>query len=117
MHPGERVKILNLVHSNTWSDDNRQLLVYVRPRNIKTKANHLIPVSRLLEATEKDYHRTVLAQIKQLVGRLGLTKEDWLEFIKTRYDADSIIYLTYQQLYEAWVYYRDWCSSTLGYIL
>ena len=47
LKPGTKVKILTDFHSSSLSDDNRQIMVYVRPIEIKTNEKYLVPLDNL----------------------------------------------------------------------
>ncbi|MGL5076965.1 MAG: hypothetical protein ACRDBG_14225, partial [Waterburya sp.] len=72
LKPGTRVKILTNIHSSSLGDDNRQIMVYVRPIDVKTKEKYLVSLDSLICASSNDsYVKAVLPQIKGLVGVLG----------------------------------------------
>jgi hypothetical protein len=89
LKPGTKVKILTDFHSSSLGDDDRQILVYVRSKEVKTREKYSVPLNTLIPITvEADsYVKAVLPQIKGLVAALGLTKEDYLKYIKQTYGA------------------------------
>jgi hypothetical protein len=89
LKPGTKVKISIDFHSSSWADDNRQIMVYIRPTEVKTKEKYLVPLNTLISITvdSDSYVKAVLPQIKGLVAALGLTKEDYLKYIKQTYGA------------------------------
>lgn len=89
--PGTKVKILTDYHSSSLGDDNRQIMVYVRPSEIKTKEKYLVPLNTLIHITTNSdsYVKAVLPQIKGLVAALGLTKEDYWQYIQQTYGVEK----------------------------
>jgi hypothetical protein len=90
LYPGTKVRVLTDIHSSSWADDNRQIMVYIRPTEVKTKEKYLVPLNTLIPLTvdADSYVKAVLPQIKGLVAALGLTKEDYLKYIKQTYGAE-----------------------------
>ncbi|MEN9568614.1 MAG: hypothetical protein RLZZ69_3810, partial [Cyanobacteriota bacterium] len=90
LQPGMKVKVLTDFHSSSWADDSRQIMVYIRPRDVETKEKYLVPLNTLIPLTvdADSYVKAVLPQIKGLVAALGLTKEDYLKYIKQTYGAE-----------------------------
>jgi hypothetical protein len=90
LKPGTKVKISTDFHSSSLGDDNRQIMVYVRSKEVKTREKYLVPLNTLISITvdTDSYVKAVLPQIKGLVAALGLTKEDYLKYIKQTYGAE-----------------------------
>lgn len=126
LKPGTKVKILTDYHSSSLSNDNRQILVYVRPIKIKTKEKYLVPLNTLIRiATNTDsYVKAVLLQIKDLVLALGLTKEDCLQYIKQTYGVEKTGQLRATEIFEVVTHFQnlfygifDDCEKVLIWLL
>jgi len=105
---GTRVKITTYTHSSSLGDDNRQIMVYVRPINVKTKEKYLVPLNTLIYATSTDsYINLILPQIKGLVGALGLTKEDYLQYIEQIYGVKRTGQLRSTKIFEVVTHFQN----------
>ena len=105
---GTRVKILTNIHSSSLGDDNRQILVYVRPIDVKTKEKYLVSLDSLICASSNDsYVKAVLPQIKGLVGILGLTKEDYLQYIEQIYGVKRTGQLRSTKIFEVVTHFQN----------
>ncbi|MGV2831781.1 hypothetical protein [Myxosarcina sp. GI1(2024)] len=102
LKPGTKVKILTDYHSSSLGDDNRQIMVYVRPIEIKTKEKYLVSLNTLIQIrTNSDsYVKAVLPQIRELVSALGLTKEDYLQYIQQTYGVEKTDSLRSKEIFE-----------------
>ena len=109
LKPGTKVKILTDYHSSSLSDDNRQILVYVTPIEIKTKEKYLVSLNRLIGTTtdSDSYIKAVLPQIKDLVTALGLTKEDCLQYIKQTHGVETIGRLWPTEIFEVVTHFQN----------
>ena len=109
LKPGTKVKILTDFHSSSLSDDNRQIMVYVRPIDIKTKEKYLVPLDNLIQATtnSNSYVKATLPQVKDLVIALGLTKEDCLQYIKQTYGVEKIGMLWPTEIFEVATHFQN----------
>ena len=109
LKPGTKVKILTDHHSSSFSDDNRQILVYVRPMNVKTKEKCLVPLGNLIQvATDSDsYVKAILPRIKDLVTALGLSKEDCLQYIKQTYSVEKTGQLRATEIFEVVTHFQN----------
>jgi hypothetical protein len=105
---GTRVKITTYTHSSSLGDDNRQIMVYVRPINVKTKEKYLVPLNTLIYATSTDsYINLILPQIKGLVGALGLTKKDYLQYIEQTYGVKRTGQLRSTKIFEVVTHFQN----------
>ena len=109
LKPGTKVKILTDYHSSTLSDDNRQIMVYVRPTDVKTKEKYSVPLDNLIQVTTNSdfYVKAVLPRIRDLVLVLGLTKEDCLQYIKQTYGVEQIGMLWSAEIFEVVTHYQN----------
>lgn len=105
---GTKVKISTDFHSSSLGDDNRQILVYVRSKEVKTREKYSVPLNTLIPITvEADsYVKAVLPQIKGLVAALGLTKEDYLKYIKQTYGAQRTGNLRSTEVFAVVTYFQ-----------
>ena len=107
LKPGTRVKITADYHSSSLGDDNRQIMVYVKQADIKTKEKYLVPLENLICASSTDpYAKIVLTQIKGLVGVLGLTKEDYQQYIEQTYGVKRTGQLWATEIFEVVTYFK-----------
>ena len=106
---GMKVKILTDYHSSSLSDDNRQILVYVRPIEIKTKEKYLVPLDNLIRVTSNSdsYLKVVLPQIKGLVIALGLTREDYWQHIQQTYGVERTGQLWPTEIFEVVTHFKN----------
>ncbi|NJL51235.1 MAG: hypothetical protein HC930_01660 [Hydrococcus sp. SU_1_0] len=105
---GTRVKITTYTHSSSLGDDNRQIMVYVRPINVKTKEKYLVPLNTLIYATSTDsYINLILPQIKGLVDALGLTKKDYLQYIEQTYGVKRTGQLRSTKIFEVVTHFQN----------
>ncbi|MDJ0594785.1 MAG: hypothetical protein QNJ72_33215 [Pleurocapsa sp. MO_226.B13] len=113
LKPGTKVKILTDYHSSSLSDDNRQIMVYVRPIDVKTKEKYLVPLNTLIHTTtdSDSYIKAVLPQIKGLVTALGLTKEDYLQHIQQTYGVERTGQLWSTEIFEVVVHFQNLLES------
>ena len=109
LQPGAKVRILTDYHSSSLSDDNRQILVYVRPMEIKTKEKYLVPLDRLIRITANfdSYIKAILPRIRDLVAALGLTKEDYFRHIQQTYNVEKTGQLWPAELFEVVTHFQD----------
>ena len=109
LKPGTKVKILTDYHSSSLGDDNRQIMVYVKPIEVKTKEKYLVPLNTLIHiAINYDsYAKAVLPQIKTLIHSLGLTKQNYLEYIKQTYGAERTGQLWSIEIFEVVVHFQN----------
>lgn len=109
LKPGTKVKISTDYHSSSLSDDNRQIMVYVRPLEIKTKEKYSVPLNTLIHVTPDSdlYVKAVLPQIKGLVAALGLTKDDYKAHLRQTYNVKSIIQLSGREIFEVVSYLEN----------
>jgi hypothetical protein len=109
LYPGTKVRVLTDIHSSSWADDNRQIMVYVRPTEVKTKEKYLVPLNTLIPLTVDvdSYVKAVLPQIKGLVDALGLTKEDYLKYIKQTYGAERTGRLWPTEIFAVVTYFQN----------
>ena len=123
LKPGTKVKISTDYHSSSLSDNNLQILVYVRPIEIKTKEKYLVPLNTLIHITTNSdsYVKAVLPQIKDLVAALGLTKEDYLQHIQQTYGVERTGCLWPKEIFEVVNHFQnlfysmfDGCSKVLN---
>ena len=114
LQPGTKVRILTDYHSSSLSDDNRQILVYVRPIEIKTKEKYLVPLNSLIRIADNfdSYIKAVLPRIKDLITVLGLTKEDCLQYIEQTYGVEKIGMLWPAEIFEVVVHFQNLLEST-----
>ncbi|MGL6338680.1 MAG: hypothetical protein ACRC80_06005 [Waterburya sp.] len=115
LKPGTRVKILTNIHSSSLGDDNRQIMVYVRPIDVKTKEKYLVSLDSLICASSNDsYVKAVLPQIKGLVGVLGLTKKDYLQYIEQTYSVKRTRQLWATEIFEVVTYFQNLFDSSFN---
>ena len=109
LKPGTKVKILTDCHSSSFSDDNRQIIVYVRPSGIRTKEKYLVPLDNLIQtgSSSDSYIKVVLPQIKDLLAALNLTKEDYRQHIQQAYDVESIRQLWPTEVFEVVTHFQN----------
>jgi hypothetical protein len=109
LQPGMKVKVLTDLHSSSWADDSRQIMVYIRPRDVETKEKYLVPLNTLIPITvdSDSYVKAVLPQIKGLVAALGLTKEDYLKYIKQTYGAERTGNLWPTEIFAVVTYFQN----------
>ena len=109
LQPGTKVKILTDYHSSSLSDDNRQILVYVRPIDVKTKEKYLVPLNTLIHITTNSdsYVKAVLPRIKGLVTALGLTKEDYWQHIRKTYGVERTGQLWPREIFEVVTHFQN----------
>lgn len=114
LQPGTKVKILTDYHSSSLSDDNRQIMVYVKPTEIKTKEKYLVPLNSLIRIADNSdsYINAVLPRIRDLVAALGLTKKDCLQYIKQTYDVEKIGMLWSAEIFEVVTHFQNLLEST-----
>ncbi|MFM2315410.1 MAG: hypothetical protein RLZZ04_4688, partial [Cyanobacteriota bacterium] len=114
LKPGTRVKITTDTHSSSLGDDNRQIMVYVKQVDVKTKEKYLISLDSLICALSNDsYVKAVLPQIKGLVGVLGLTKEDYLQHIEQLYGVKRTGQLWPTEIFEVVTHFQNLFYSVL----
>jgi hypothetical protein len=108
LKPGTKVKISTDFHSSSLGDDNRQVLVYVRSKEVKTREKYSVPLDTLIPITvdADSYDKAVLPQIKGLVAALGLTKEDYLKYIKQTYGAQRTGNLRSTEVFAVVTYFQ-----------
>ncbi|MEY2834299.1 MAG: hypothetical protein RLZZ574_3559, partial [Cyanobacteriota bacterium] len=108
LKPGTKVKISTDFHSSSLGDDNRQVLVYVRSKEVKTREKYSVPLNTLIPITvdADSYVKAVLPQIKGLVAALGLTKEDYLKYIKQTYGAQRTGNLRSTEIFAVVTYFQ-----------
>ncbi|MGB5713652.1 MAG: hypothetical protein WBM44_22415, partial [Waterburya sp.] len=108
LKPGTRVKITADYHSSSLGDDNRQIMVYVKQADIKTKEKYLVSLDSLIYASSSDlYVKAVLTQIKGLVGVLGLTKQDYLQYIEQTYGVKRTGQLWATEIFEVVTHFKN----------
>ena len=108
LKPGTKIKILTDCHSSTLMDDNRQILVYVRPTEIKTKEKYLVPLESLVPVLDhENYNSALLPLVKKLVQSLGLNKMDYHDYLRKNYQVCRTQYLTGTQLFQTIKYYES----------
>ena len=109
LQPGTRVKILTDYHSSSLGDDNRQILVYVRPIESEGKEKYSVPLNTLIhETSDSDlYVKAVLPQIKGLVAALGLTKDDYRQYLQQTYSVESIGQLRSTEIFEVVTHFQN----------
>ena len=109
LRPGMKVKILNDFHSSSLSDDNRQIMVYVKPTEFKTKEKYPVPLNTLIHTTTNSdsYIKAILPRIRDLVTALGLTKEDCLQYIKQTYGVEKIGMLWSAEIFEVVTHFQN----------
>ena len=114
LQPGTKVRILTDYHSSSLSDDNRQILVYVRPIEIKTKEKYLVPLNSLIRIADNSdsYVKAILPRIRDLITVLGFTKQDCLEYIKQTYGVEKIGMLWSAEIFEVVVHFQNLLEST-----
>ena len=113
---GTKVKILTDYHSSSLSDDNRQILVYVRPIEIKTKEKYLVPLDTLIRITTNSdsYVKAILPRIRDLVAALGLTKEDYFQHIQQTYKVEKTGQLWPAEIFEVVTHFQNLLESMFG---
>lgn len=116
LKPGMKVKILTDSHSSSLSDDNREIMVYVRPSEIKTKEKYLVPLNTLIRITTNSdsYVKAILPQIKALLAALGLTREDYLEHIQRTYGAKNTGQLWSSEIFEVVTHLQNLVNRMFG---
>ncbi|MBW4536407.1 MAG: hypothetical protein KME09_20955 [Pleurocapsa minor HA4230-MV1] len=108
LKPGARVKILANYHSSSLRDDNWQIMVYVKQVDIETEEKYLVALDSLICASSTDsYVKAVLPQIKGLVGALGLTKKDYLQYIEQLYGVKRTRQLCATQIFEVVTHFQN----------
>ena len=108
LKPGTKVKITTDYHSSSLSDDNRQIMVYVRPIEIETKEQYLVFLDSLIPALEREnYNLAVLPLIKKLVYSLGLDRTDYLDYIQQTYQVSRTKYLSNNQIFQVIEYFQN----------
>ena len=109
LKPGTKVKISTDYHSSSLSDNNLQILVYVRPIEIKTKEQCFVPLNTLISmGTNFDsYIKAVLPRIRDLVAALGLTKEDYLQYIQQTYGVEKTGQLRPTEIFEVVTHFQN----------
>jgi len=109
LKPGTKVKISTDFHSSSLGDDNRQIMVYVRSKEVKTREKYSVPLNTLIPITvdSDSYVKAVLPQIKGLVAALGLTKEDYLKYIKQTYGAERTGGLWPTEIFAVVTYFQN----------
>ena len=114
LQPGAKVRILTDYHSSSLGDDNRQIMVYVRPIGIKTKDKYLVPLNSLIRIADNSdsYIKAVLPRIRDLVAALGLSKKDCLQYIKQTYDVEKIGMLWSAEIFEVVTHFQNLLEST-----
>ncbi|MEN9520723.1 MAG: hypothetical protein RLZZ381_3311, partial [Cyanobacteriota bacterium] len=108
LKPGTKVRISTDFHSSSLGDDNRQIMVYVRSKEVKTREKYSVPLSTLIPITvdADSYVKAVLPQIKGLVAALGLTREDYLKYIKQTYGAQKTESLQSTEIFAVVTYFQ-----------
>ena len=109
LKPGTKVKILTDYHSSSLSDDDRQIMVYVRPTDIKTKEKYLVLLDNLIQVTinSDSYVKAILPRIKDLVTALGFSKEDCLQYIKQTYGVEKTGQLRATEIFEVVTHFQN----------
>ena len=109
LKPGTKVKISTDYHSSSLSDNNLQILVYVRPIEIKTKEQCFVPLNTLISmGTNFDsYIKAVLPRIRDLVAALGLTKENYLQYIQQTYGVEKTGQLRPTEIFEVVTHFQN----------
>jgi hypothetical protein len=108
LKPGTKVRISTDLHSSSWADDNRQIMVYVRSKEVKTREKYSVPLNTLIPITVDcdSYVKAVLPLIKGLVAALGLTKEDYLKYIKQTYGVQRTRSLCPTEIFAVVTYFQ-----------
>jgi hypothetical protein len=109
---GMKVRILTDIHSSSLGDDHRQIMVYVKLIEVESKEKspekYLVPLNTLIYATSTDsYINLILSQIKGLVDALGLTKEDYLQYIEQIYGVKRTGQLRPTEIFEVVTYFQN----------
>ena len=118
LKPGARVKILANYHSSSLRDDNWLIMVYVKQVDIETKEKYLVPLDSLICASSTDsYVKAVLPQIKGLVGVLGLTKEDYLQYIEQTYGVKRTGQLWATEIFEVVTHFKNLFEDRITMLL
>ena len=108
LKPGMKIRILTNFHSSTLGDDDRQILVYVRPTEIKTKEKYLVPLERLVPVLDhENYNSALLPFVKKLVISLGLNKVDYHDYLRKTYQVCRTQDLTGTQIFQIIKYYES----------
>ena len=108
LKPGTKVKISTDYHSSSLSDDNRQIMIYVRPIEIETKEQYLVFLDSLIPVLEhENYNLAVLPLIKKLVYSLGLDRTDYLDYIQQTYQVSRTKYLSNNQIFQVIKYFQN----------
>lgn len=112
LKPGMKVRILTDIHSSSLGDDRRQIMVYVKLIKVESKEKspekYLVPLNTLIYATSTDsYINLILPQIKGLVDALGLTKEDYLQYIKQIYGVKRTGQLRSTKIFEVFTHFQN----------
>jgi hypothetical protein len=94
-------------------------MVYVRPTDIKTKEKYLVPLNSLIQIVTNcdSYLKVVLSQIKDLVAALGLTKSDYLQYIRDTYDVEKTGQLWSREIFEVVTHFRNLFYSPFDNLL
>ncbi|PSB08462.1 hypothetical protein C7B62_16600 [Pleurocapsa sp. CCALA 161] len=109
---GMKVRILTDIHSSSLGDDCRQIMVYVKLIKVESKEKspekYLVPLNTLIYATSTDsYINLILPQIKGLVDALGLTKEDYLQYIEQIYGVKRTGQLRSTKIFEVVTHFQN----------
>jgi hypothetical protein len=109
---GMKVRILTDIHSSSLGDDRRQIMVYVKLIKVESKEKspekYLVPLNTLIYATSTDsYINLILPQIKGLVDALGLTKEDYLQYIEQIYGVKRTGQLRSTKIFEVVTHFQN----------
>ncbi|MGL6344400.1 MAG: hypothetical protein ACRC80_35290, partial [Waterburya sp.] len=101
-------RILTDIHSSSLGDDRRQIMVYVKLIEVESQEKYLVPLNALIYATSTDsYINLILPQIKGLVDALGLTREDYLQYIKQIYGVKRTGQLWSTEIFEVVTHFQN----------
>jgi hypothetical protein len=90
-------------------------MVYVKQADAKTKEKYLVSLDGLIYAESTDlYAKAVLTQIKGLVDVLGLTKEDYLQYIQETYGVERTGRLWPTEIFEVVTHFQKLFFSIFG---
>jgi hypothetical protein len=98
---GTRVKITTDTHSSSLGDDNRQIMVYVKQADVKTKEKYLVSLDNLIPVLNcENYSVAVLPSIIELVYSLELDRGDYRDYIQGTYQVSRTKYLSGSQIFQ-----------------
>ncbi|MGL6338240.1 MAG: hypothetical protein ACRC80_03770, partial [Waterburya sp.] len=114
LETGEQVKITSDLHSSSLSDDCRQILVYVKSLEVPSSMKYLIPLESLIEVNSyQNYQQAILPQIKDLIVNLGLSKQDYHDYIHQAYQVKSTLQLFSWEIFQVFQLYKNKCFGEL----